>query len=267
MYLLQIFIMKFISPMKRIVLFTLGLLLAVSGYTQQTADIGFWGGGSNYQGDIENQPFTRFGFPTFGAYFRYNFHYRTSIRAMFLTGRVTGSGIIQGQEFAGTFQGNEYTGFSKQVQDFTVQAEVNYLRYMLGNKKASFSSYLTAGLGVMYYPYDHDPVFLGTINQRHNKGMAEARHSVVTATIPFGMGFKFNVGSRMGMGIEYQMRKLMNDRLDNLDDPLAHYNNEGYEVTYRNMFHNNDWVGFMGLHLTYKIYMGSKPCPAYDVKQ
>ena len=267
MYLLQMFIMKFISPMKRIVLFTLGLLLAVSGYTQQTADIGLWGGGSNYQGDIENQPFTTFGFPTIGAYFRYNFHYRTSIRAMFLTGRVTGSGIIQGQEFAGTFQGNEYTGFSKQVQDFTVQAEVNYLRYMLGNKKASFSSYLTAGLGVMYYPYDHDPVFLGTINPRHNKGMAEARHSVVTATIPFGMGFKFNVGSRMGMGIEYQMRKLMNDRLDNLDDPLAHYNQDGNEVTYRNMFHNNDWVGFLGLHLTYKIYMGSKPCPAYDVKQ
>ena len=242
--------------MRRIILFTFGLLLTVSGYTQQTADLGIWGGGTNYQGDIENYSFTNLSFPAFGAYFRYNFHYRTSIRAMFLTGNVAGAGVVQNHNFE----------FKKNVQDLTVQAEINYLRYMLGNKKASFSSYLTAGLGVMYYPYDYDPVFITSINPSHNKGVAEARHSVVTATIPFGMGFKFNLGSRMGLGVEYQMRKLLNDRLDNLDDPLAHYNSEGNEVTYRNIFHNNDLVGFLGLHLTYKIYLGSKPCPAYDIK-
>ena len=242
--------------MRRIILLTFGLLLAVTGYTQKTADIGIWGGGSNYQGDIENYPFTDLSFPSFGAYFRYNFHYRTSVRFMFLTGNVSGEGVIQNQPFE----------FSKNVQDLTLQAEINFLRYMLGNKKASFSSYVTAGFGVMYYPYDYDPEFLYLINTAHNKGDASTRKSVIAPTLPFGIGFKFNIGSRMGIGMEYQMRKLFNDQLDNLDDPLAHFNLEGNEVIYRDTFHNNDWVGFLGLHVTYKIFLGSKPCPAYDVK-
>jgi hypothetical protein len=253
--------------MKRIFLLALGLFLAVSGYTQRTADIGIWGGGSNYMGDLENQTFTTFGLPTLGAYFRYNLHYRTSIRAMFLTGRIAGRGTVQGHEFISQPESEaSYEGFSKLFQDFTVQAEINYLRYMTGNSKASFTSYLTAGIGVMHFPYEYDPVFMNMINPRTNKGDAVKKGSVITPTIPFGMGFKFNVGSRMGIGLEYQMRKLFSDKLDNLDDPYAHFNLDNIEVTYRDMYHNNDWAGYLGLHITYKIYMGSKPCPAYDVK-
>jgi hypothetical protein len=247
------------APMRRIILLTLVILLVVTGYAQKTADIGIWGGGANYQGDIENVAFTNFSTPALGAFFRYNFNYRTSIRAMFLTGTVAGDGIVQTLPYQ----------FSKGVQDLSLQAEINYLRYMLGNKKASFSSYLLAGFGVMYYNhvYDEEVIeLIYLINQRTNKSTATNKTSVIAPAIPFGMGFKFNVGSRLGLGVEYQMRKLLDDRLDNLDDPLAHYNLDGNEVTYRDVLHNNDWAGFLGLHITYKIYLGSKPCPAYDVK-
>lgn len=273
--------------MRRIILFTWVLLLSVSGYAQVSADIGVWGGGSNYTGDLENRTITEFTFPTVGAFFRYNFHYRTSLRAQFLTGKVAGNGLILGKEFRGIGDnGEEYVGFNKLVQDLTLQVEINYLRYMLGNNKASFTSYVMAGVGVMYYPYQYDPGFFKGvdpanfdpqspysydpnyytgINPEYNKGDSHGNQSVIAPSIPFGMGFKFNIGSRMGIGVEYQMRKLFDDRLDNLDDPLAYKRGEE-SVTYRNMFHNNDWVGFLGVHLTYKIYLGSKPCPAYDVK-
>jgi hypothetical protein len=138
---------------------------------------------------------------------------------------------------------------------------------MIGNRKSSFTSYLTAGIGVMYYPYQYDPVFIYGINPMSNKPTDPLEQSVITATIPFGMGFKFNIGTRMGIGIEYQMRKLLNDKLDNLDDPLAHFNDDGNEILYRSVLHNNDWAGFLGLHLTYKIYLSGKPCPAYDEKR
>jgi hypothetical protein len=253
--------------MKKVVLLTFGLFLLVTGYAQRTADIGIWGGGSNYMGDLENQTFTTFGFPAAGAYFRYNLHYRASIRAMFLTGRIAGKGLIQGQEFRSqTASSATYEGFSKLFQDLTLQAEINFLRYMIGNQKAGFTSYLTAGVGVMYFPYAYDPVFMYAINPATDKGTEYINNQVIAATLPFGMGIKFNVGARIGFGLEYQMRKLFSDRLDNLDDPLSHRNADGYIVTYSDMFHNNDWAGFLGIHLTYKIYLGSKPCPAYDVK-
>jgi hypothetical protein len=63
------------------------------------------------------------------------------------------------------------------------------------------------------------------------------------------------------------MRKTFLDKLDNLDDPLAHINGEGKEVVYNDAGHNNDWSGYLGIHITYKIYIGKKACPAYESKE
>ena len=71
------------------------------------------------------------------------------------------------------------------------------------------------------------------------------------------------------MGIEYQVRKMFSDKLDNLDDPLAYKTNvNGTDevITYTDAIHNNDWATYLGIHLTYKIYMGKKACPAYESK-
>lgn len=243
--------------MRKLILWIAGIILSVSGFSQVTADIGVWGGGSGYAGDIENSNLSPNTLPMFGAYYRYNFHQRISARLMFLTGKVA---------FGGEFQNYPWE-FEKGVQDLTLQGEVNYLKYMLGNKKASFTSYVTGGVGVMYYSYTRQPELIGLFNPSHNKGEAEGDESVMTMTLPFGMGFKFNIGKRLGLGMEYQVRKIFDDRLDDLDDPLAHFNQLGDEVTYSDFVHNNDWTGFLGVHLTYKIYLGSKPCPAYDIKK
>ena len=77
---------------------------------------------------------------------------------------------------------------------------------------------------------------------------------------------KFNLGIRLGIGVEYQIRKIISDKLDNLDDPLAFRNDDDELITYTDFIHNNDWPGFLGVHLTYKIYLGKRVCPAYDVK-
>jgi hypothetical protein len=246
--------------MKKILLVFAAVLITVSGNAQVTSDIGIWGGSSVYFGDIDEanpvQPLNL----NFGGYFRYNFNARVGLRVMFLTGTFADDGVIEEVE----------TSFTKSVQDFSLQIEINYLKYILGERKTPFSSYVTGGIGVAYFPYDMDPAFIASFNARHNKGSAIVSESVVTPTIPFGIGFKYSIGSRLGVGIEYQMRKLFSDKLDNLDDPLAYeiVKTDGTkeEVTYTDMTHNNDWSGYLGIHLTYKIYIGKKACPAYESK-
>lgn len=240
--------------MKKIVLVAVAFLIAVSGFAQKTADIGIWGGTSAYIGDVKDvAPFQTFN-PNFGAFFRYNFNPRVGLRAMFLTGSFSAEGTIEETPWS----------FDKNLQDLSLQVEVNFLKYRLGEKQTPFSPYILGGIGVMYFPYEVDPVSLYAFNQRQNKGTAVIDQSVVALSLPFGMGVKTHLGERLGIGIEVLMRKHFVDKLDNLDDPNAFINDEGTETVYNDFFHNNDWSGYLGVHVTYKLYLGKEVCPAYD---
>lgn len=248
--------MKINKHMKKLLLVFATVLITVSGFAQRTADIGIWGGTTSYIGDLkETVPFNSFN-PAFGAYFRNNFNSRIAVRAMLLFGSLSESGEIEGEPWE----------FNKSVQDLSFQVEINYLKYILGKKNTPYTSYVTAGFGVAYFPYSLDPAEIALFNPDHNKGKSVIDETEIVGTIPFGIGFKYSLSHRLGVGIEYQMRKLLGDKLDNLNDPLAHFDSEGNEVVYNTSFHNNDWMNFLGVHVTYKIYVGAKACPAYDSK-
>lgn len=243
--------------MKKILLVFVTVWITGSGFAQRTADIGIWGGSSTYFGDMYEIPAFQSFNPNFGAYFRYNFNARVGLRAMILTGKFAEEGVIEDIPWT----------FDKSVQDLSLQVEINYLKYILGYKDTPFSSYVTFGIGMAYYPYYMDPEILETINPDHNKGSEIIDESEIVTTIPFGIGFKYSLGRRLGIGIEYQMRKLFSDKLDDLDDPLAFINADNEETVYTSGVHNMDWSAYLGVHLTYMIYMGKKPCPAYDSKK
>ena len=248
--------------MKKIVLVFAAVWMTVSGFAQKTADIGIWGGSSIYIGDMNDAPPLETFNLNLGAYFRYNFNSRVALRAMILSGAFSADGAIEEQHWS----------FSKSVQDISLQIEINYLKYFLGVKNTPFTSYIMGGLGIAYFPYKVDPATIATFNPDHpmflNPNLPnEIKESVIAPTIPFGFGFKFNLGERWGLGIEYLMRKTFVDKLDNLDDPIAFVDEDGDKNYYTDQWHNNDWMGYLGMHVTYKIYIGKKACPAYDSKQ
>lgn len=216
--------------MRKTLLLVSAFWLTLSGSAQRTLDVGLWGGTSNYFGDLEDVSHFQSIHPTIGAFLRYNFNPRVGLRFSGLFGDVGADGILFG----------ENASFDKAIQDFTLQCEINYLRYIFGEKKTPFSSYILGGLGVMHYP------------------------DQFTATIPFGFGVKFNLGKRMALGVEYQMRKLFDDSLDDIVDPLEYTVNSDEVKKYTDMWHNNDWVTFLGVHITYFMSLSKKPCPAYE---
>ena len=254
------------ARMKKVGLVFAIVLITLSGHAQKTADIGIWGGSSTVWGDMDdNTPFQSFNL-SFGGYFRYNFNKRVGLRAMFLTGKVARDGSVESSEWK----------FDKSAQDLSLQAEINYLEYVLGSRKMRFSPYVTLGIGISYFSYSFRPEEIYNFNPSYpelvydgagNLVVEDTKESQVVPTIPFGIGFKYTIGTRLGIGIEYQMRKYMSDKLDDLDDPLAFVDETGETVNYTTQNHNNDWVGYLGVHLTYKIYTGKKACPAYDSKE
>ena len=184
-----------------------------------------------------NTPFQSFNL-NFGGYFRYNFNTRLGLRAMFLTGKLAGQGTVENIDW----------NFDKSAQDLTVQVEINYLKYVLGSRKMRFSPYVTAGVGVSYFRYDFRPAEIYYINPRYPELLYDASGNLVTPnqteslvvpTIPFGIGFKYTIGTRLGVGIEYQMRKYMSDKVDDLNDPLSYVNATGETITYTTQHRNN----------------------------
>ena len=169
--------------------------------------------------------------------------------------------------------------FDKSVHDMTMMMEVNYLRYILGAKNTPFSPYIMAGIGVMYYPYNITPGLISSINKVNANnlvGNIPTEESVIAMSIPFGMGIKATFGKRLGVGVEVQFRKLMDDKLDDLNDPFAHTglvtpagNTEPVvgQITYADAWHNNDYVAFWGINLTYSINLSNEVCPVYDSKK
>jgi hypothetical protein len=220
--------------LKRITFFLVGLAntLIISAQ-QQTADLGLFAGGAIPFSDYSNINLIRSVNFNAGGYYRYNFNSRYALRINGLYGIVGANGHLDDL--------NKPISFRKPVIDLGAFFEVNYLDFLLGVDNMKFSPYVFTGIGVSFY-------------SGANGSM------VIAGNIPLGIGVKYALTKRLGMGAEISTRKLLNDELDNLDNPYSSLN----LPKVNDIFHNNDWVNYFGLTLTYKFFMGKKPCPAYN---
>lgn len=221
-------------PLKRFVLNLLALAFpALLFAQQQTADVGLFGGGAIPLSDYSSLNILQSVKPNYGAFYRYNFNSRYSLRINGLLGNVGATGYLNNMD--------SQIEFNKQVVSLAALFEINYLDFLLGVEKMKFSPYVYYGLGMSYYTGANG-------------------NSVVTGSIPIGTGVKYAIGKRWAVGAEVVGYKLFNDELDNLSNP--------YQNTHlgkvNDILHNNDWISYFGLTLTYKIYWGRKECPAYN---
>ena len=219
-------------PLKRLFLNLVVLIISAGSFAQQqTADVGLFGGGAIPLSDYSKMNLFQSVRPDYGAFYRYNFNSRYSLRINGLFGNVGASGYLNDL--------NTQRNFSKPVVNLAALFEINYLDFLIGEERMKFSPYVYYGLGVSFYP--------GVNGQM-----------VITGNIPIGTGVKYAFAKRWAVGAEISAHKLMNDELDNLDNP---YENN-YIGKVNDYFHNNDWITYFGLTLTYKFYWGKKACPA-----
>lgn len=190
----------------------------------QTLEIGLFGGGSYYVGEMNPTiPFKNTKL-AYGAIARYNINRRWAVRLSFQRGDVTGVDTKTGRVVEQDY------GFQTTVNDIAAVAEFNFMEYFTGSNKNFFTPYIFGGFG--YF-------------------LSENANSV---TIPFGAGIKYSVSERIGLGLEWGMRKTFTDELDGV-------NSLEYQTGVENGADDNstwDWYSFAGLTITYKINLRSR---------
>ncbi len=219
-------------PLKKVVIVLFSLFVTIKALPQQqTADIGLFIGGAIPITDFTKTDILKSVNLDYGAFYRYNFNSRIGLRINALYGKVGAEGELDGMPVQ---------GFNKNVFDLSALVEINYHDFIIGVEKMKFSPYVFTGIGLTTYGGTSGGVF--------------------TPNIPIGVGVKYAIGKYLSLGAEASLRKLFNDELDNLENP---HSLAGLQKV-NDLLHNNDWISYFGLTLSYKFYWGKKPCPAYN---
>ncbi len=225
------------------------IILLLAGFahlahSQRDVNFGAFLGTSYYMGDINpNRHFYRPN-PSLGLIYRINLNKHYSIRASGYYSYLSGSDI----DFGSRINSDRYfepVEFNTSIIDGTLQFEFNYLPFVPNLGNWEYTTYVAGGIGYS---------IIISSRVRTNLDADYLRNPIPHLTIPFGIGFKFNVSRRVSAGFEWSFRKTFTDRIDFLQNPTGDIS----------LIHNNDWYSFAGLFITYKFFKFAQDCPAYD---
>lgn len=228
------------------------MVIAVSAQTKKRnfrqREIGIFGGASYYIGDLNPRGHFSMSKPAVGIFYRYSTHYRYAFRFGFNYGSIMGDDS-KTKEFD---QLERNLAFNSKIYDIHAVAEFNFVDYRIGIDKHRFTMFIFAGIGGYYF----NPVMStgsGKFSDSSHGGVVSKHHPNYQLNVPYGIGFKWNVGRVFGFGIEWSPRKLFTDYLDGVSAEYA----DGYM---RGNPRTKDWYFFYGATLSLKLPTPNKPC-------
>ncbi len=224
-------------------------------------EIGVFGGGTYYRGDLnQSTHFTNIGL-AYGVYYRYCPNYRFAYKI----GWVSGAVAAQDAESNDPAQRVRNLSFSSKIDELHIITEFNFLNYRLGHKEFGFSTYMYGGLAMFWFNpqtnLNGNVINLSTIKTENQS------YSLNSMAIPFGIGIKFNILPRLAATISWGTRFTYTDYLDDVsnhyvyktpntlenelaDRSIIKTNNVGNQ---RGNNRNNDWYFVFGGSIVYKI--------------
>jgi len=252
-------------------LFCLGFFFFFSQSRQRNfiqREIGFFAGASYYLGDIN----PRFHFlaskPAGGLFFRYETNYRYAFRLGLNYGSISGSDSQSNEDD----QQERNLSFKSQIYEFNSLAEFNFFDYRIGHDKYRFTMFIFAGLGCFYFNPKAD-LGNGYESLRNYKTEGQSKkYSRVQVNVPFGIGFKWNVGSKCGLGIEWGPRRTFTDDLDDVSGTypatagdISNFtdrtvNGSARPGSMRGNPSTKDWYFYYGINLSIKLREFHKQC-------
>lgn len=243
---------------------------------KSAAEIGIFGGGSYYIGDLNPNKHFIYSKPALGLVFRYNLSTRHSLRFTANYGNIYG----QDSKSDDLRQLDRNLDFKSKVLEVGFGVELDLFKYRISDMKYPISPYF-------FYQVAYarvNPVTevngneialqpLGTEGQGTPLSTKKSTYKLNQLTVPLGIGLKFNLRPRLAMSIEYGIRKTFTDYLDDVSGnyadvaELAAYNgplaadlsdrsisDTPKSGTNRGANLNKDWYSFYGVMITIKPF-------------
>jgi len=199
------------------------LLFNILFLQAQRVHVGVAGGLANYNGDLMDKLYPK---KITNGFIGFTVHYELQdqllIRGAYNFARVNGSDAYSEKSYLR----DRNLQFESAISEFSVVGE--YYLFNLYEKR--FSPYGFIGLGVFHFnPYAHDStgrkVFLKPLSTE-GQGLYPNKkpYSLWQPTIPLGGGVKFAITENLRIGIEFGLRKLFTDYLDDVSTSYPDFN-------------------------------------------
>lgn len=261
------------------------------GKFDQSKELGLMLGTSYYMGDLN--PAAHLAgrkHVTYGGFFRSNLNRRISVRGHVMRGVVE----VWDADSDVLWQQNRNLHFRNSISEVGALVEINYIDYQIGAPGTKVCAYLLTGLGLYTHMpqaqlddewFDLEP--LGTEGQGTTWGEAYgvSNYALSGLALPFGFGFKVNLGAFAGFNLEWAIRKTWNDYLDDVSgiyaDPLVLIEENGeLSATFADQSHyapgtredntglmrgdpgRDDAYGFVTASVTFRV--GKKPTTCFN---
>ncbi len=269
------------------------LFSALGGFAQlhaknkKSTDLCVFLGGSYYIGDLNQTQQFLFTKPAGAVMFRYNHGPRIAYRVSVMIGSIEGHDSYSSD----AAQKQRNLSFKSQISEFSAQVEFNFNNYRIGIEKEKFSPYIFLGLGVFAFnPKGQLPNGdwvslqpLRTEGEGFEGGSKNKPYKLIQVCVPFGVGFKTNIARKMGLGVEWGMRKTFTDYLDDVSGKYYNPNllsgehtaylsdpSKGTDPNFTNVGKqrgnktNKDWYSFIGIVLSFKLTSIKEKCPTVE---
>jgi hypothetical protein len=252
--------------MRKILLFIIPFLFCTEvGLAQRSLEVGLFGGGAYYLGDLNPQKhFSQIDL-AYGLMARYNLDSRWAVKVGAYRGTVKADDNISKANLS------RQLSFSSKITEISAVMELNFLDYITGNTRQYISPYIFAGIGFFF----HNPKVgdiklkdMGTEGQNIGYDGREP-YNLFSFALPFGFGFKYSLNKKLGFALEWGIRKTLTDYIDDvsetyyLDGESIDPNNTAQVLSDPTMDHipgmqrgdpqTKDWYSFVGITVTYKF--------------
>ncbi len=239
-------------------------------------EIGFFGGGSYYIGDLNQLQHFKNIHSTFGVITKFNINPRIALRGLLVLGSVSANDAQSPSYYNGVYT-NRNLSFSSSITEIGGGIEFNYFPFQIGNSVYRGSGYLFAEIA--YFQMNPTTLYNGETIELRTLGTEgqgtplspNGYYSKNQVSIPFGIGFKYPFGNTFCFGIEYGVRKTFTDYLDDVGSDrfinrsqlnefaspltvaLSNRNIDGSAYGPRGNSKTNDWYFLFGITLSMRL--------------
>lgn len=188
----------------------IGVFLFCSQAKAQSWEIGAFGGGIGYLGDLNPKNLVKVSNPAFGVLVKRNLDPFWSIKLSVMHGEMEAD-----DKKSDNLQHRERNlSFFTPLTEIGLQGEFNFFNYVSGLSKKRYTPYLFAGVALASYnPKTKVNGESVELNPFLTEGVEYKKSAIA---VPYGLGLKYNVSGNWTIGAELGYRTTFTDYLDDV---------------------------------------------------